>query len=151
MGLINFLKTINQLTIPIPIKEDINKRLYEITEGRPVNVCVEASGNIEALEQLINLAGRSSRLAVPGSYHEKLKEMDFGLLASKDMIISVLGTLNRDDFKIILWQIKCGRIDTKSLITEIFDFDNLEEAIKKHLSPNNSIKTVIRVDKGPIE
>lgn len=132
-------------------KEDLNKKLYEITEGRPINVCVEASGNIEALEQLINLAGRSCRLTVPGSYHEKFKEMDFGLLASKDIIISVLGALNRDDFQTMLWLIKCGRIDTKSLITEIYDFDNLEEAIKLHLNPNNSIKTIIRVDKGPVE
>ena len=132
-------------------KEDIYKRLNEITEGRPVNVCVEASGNIEALEQIINLTGRSGRIAVPGSYHEKLKEIDFGFLASKDLIISVLGALNRDDFKTMLWLIKCGRIDTKSLITEIYDFENMLDAIKLHLSPNNSIKTIIRVDKGPVE
>lgn len=131
-------------------KEDIYKRINEITEGRPVNVCVEASGNIEALEQLISIAGRSCRITVPGSYHEKLKEMDMGMLASKDLIISVLGTLNRDDFKTMIWLIKCGRIDTKSLITEIYDFENITDAIKLHLSPNNSIKTIIRVDKGPI-
>ena len=73
------------------------------------------------------------------------------MLASKDLIINFMGAIGRDDFKVMLWLMKLGRIDAKSLIAEIYDLKDIEKAIKLHLSPNDSIKTIIRVDNSSDE
>ena len=132
-------------------KEDIFKRIDEITQGRLVNASIEASGNINALEQIFKITGRLGRITIPGSYDEKLKEVDAGMLASKDLIINFMGAIGRDDFKVMLWLMKLGRIDAKSLIAEIYDLKDIEKAINLHLSPNDSIKTIIRVDNSSNE
>ena len=40
------------------------------------------------------------------------------------------------------------KIKTMELITEIFDFDNIKEAIELKLLPNKSIKTIVKIDKN---
>ena len=128
--------------------ENMFEKIEKITNGKEINLSIEASGNIQALKNILKVTDRFGKVSIPGSYSKPLKELDLGNLGSKDLTIRVIGCSGGNDFNKILWLMNLKKIVVEKLITEIFDLDDIEEAIKLHLSPNNSIKTIIRIDKN---
>jgi len=127
-------------------KEDMFKKIKEIIKDREVNVSVEASGNLEALEDLLKVTGKFGQITIPGSYHDPLKNLDLSNMASRDLSIRATGSTGGGaTFYKVLWLMQLKKINTLKLITEIYDFDDIEKAINLHLGANDSIKTVIRV------
>jgi len=133
----------------INIKKDmLNQKLNEIIKGREINISIEASGSIEALVDLLKITGKFGQISVPGSYNTPLKNFDLGNMAAKDLSLRVTGSSGGGAaFNKILWLIQLKKINTLSLITEVFDFKNINDAINLHLKPNDSIKTVIKICK----
>lgn len=131
--------------------ENMFKKLKEITEGKEVNVSIEASGNIEALKDLLKITGRFGRISIPGSYPEKI-ETKLGQLAENNLTLRFIGTTGGgNNFNRVLWLMKLNKINARKLITEIYELEDINAAIKKKLSPSDSIKTVVRVDKEFME
>jgi len=130
-------------------KDNLDRKLSEIVKDRQVNVSIEASGNLEALEDLLRVTGKFGQISIPGSYHTPLEKLDLGNMASKDLSIRATGTIKGGEiFYKVLWLMQLKKINTLKLITEVYDFDDIEEAINLHLGPNDSIKTVIKIDKN---
>lgn len=129
-------------------KDNLAQKLREITKDKEVNVSIEASGNLEALEDLLQVTGKFGQISIPGSYHALLKNLDLGNMAAKDISLRATGSSGGGaTFNKILWLIQLKKISTLKLITEVFDFKNINDAINLHLQPNDSIKTVIKIDK----
>ncbi|MCL4385945.1 MAG: alcohol dehydrogenase catalytic domain-containing protein [Cyanobacteria bacterium] len=144
------LEIIKEMGIDFTInikKFDLFKTIFEITEGREINASIEASGNIEALEDILKLTGKFGQISIPGSYHEHLRNLDLGYLASKDLTLHVTGSTGGcAAFNRMLWLMKLKKINAFKQITEVYNLDDIEKAFKLHLETNNSIKTVIKID-----
>jgi len=130
-------------------KEDSKKRLKEILNGNEVNIAVEASGNLQALKDMLEIAGRFGKVSIPGSYHESTTEIDIGIFPAKELgWIFINGIGGAEMFNKILGLMSTGRLNTGGLITEIYDLENFSEAMELKLESSNSIKTIIRIDKN---
>ena len=145
------LQIINEIGIDYTInikKDNLVKKLREIIKDGEVNVSIEASGNIEALEDLLKITGIFGQISIPGSYHTPLKNLDLGNMATKDLTLRATGsTGGGETFNKILRLMKLKKIIFLRLITDIFNFEDIENAINLHLQSNDSIKTVIKIDK----
>jgi L-iditol 2-dehydrogenase len=143
------LKIAEELGIDYTInikKEDLFKRVKEITGHEEIIVSIEASGNLNALEDLVKLTGRFGKISVPGSYSEVIS-MYVSNLAEKNITMKFIGgTGSGNNFIKVLHLFKLKKINVNKLITEIYNIDDIERAIEMKIKPNNSIKTVLRVN-----
>ena len=130
-------------------KENLFERVKELLKDEKINLAVEASGNLQALIDTLKIIGRFGRITIPGSYSSKTTEIDLSAFPAKEIRwIFINGLGGAEMFNKILKLMRTGRLNTRGLITEIYDLENFEEAMKLKLEPNDSIKTIIKVDKN---
>lgn len=127
----------------------IQKLLKEAIGEKEINLIIEASGNLQALHDSLEIIGKFGRISIPGSYPNKEEKINIAIMPEKEISwIFVNGIGGAQMFHKILNYMSSNRLNTKGLITEIFDLEDFEKAMKLKLKSSDSIKTVIRIDKN---
>ena len=130
-------------------KEDLKKRIKEILKGDEINIAVEASGNLQALKDSLEIIGRFGKVTIPGSYHKKAAKIDIGIFPSKELVwIFINGIGGAEMFYKVLSFMKTGRINTDELVTDTYSLDEFDKAMQSKLEASDSIKTIIRIDEN---
>jgi|GEM_PF-928709 len=129
--------------------QELKKELGRILNGGQVDIVVEASGNIQALKEALEIAGRFGKVTIPGSYHESLTEIDISIFPSKELgWIFINGIGGAEMFYKILNLMETGRLNTNGLISDVYSLEEFSLAMKSKLASSDSIKTIIKVDSG---
>jgi (R,R)-butanediol dehydrogenase / meso-butanediol dehydrogenase / diacetyl reductase len=124
-----------------PLKEDLEKISREFTEGRLFDTVFEASGNLKAAKQAINLAGKCG-IVVWGAVYPFESEISinpFYLYANEISIRSVF--ISPYSFPRALNILP--KLDVKSLVTDIYPLSKAAEAFENH-KKGKSIKTLLK-------
>lgn len=111
-----------------PKKEDVGKKLLEITQGKGVDVFVEALGKKSTIEQAINLVKDGGKAVVTGLAPAWEKgEIELTRLVRRQIkIIGSYGARARQDVPVIMSLVEKGTINlTAGGISKVF---SLEEA-----------------------
>jgi 2-desacetyl-2-hydroxyethyl bacteriochlorophyllide A dehydrogenase len=123
---------------------DVTEESARITQGKGVDVIIEASGYSSALSTAIEIARPGAKIVLLGSPWEGVLEIDFFLVHLKEL--NIIGChqphcpttptsffpwtkeYNRNQ---VLKMIKMGKLNVKQLITQRLPFDHAEQAYKK--------------------
>jgi len=119
-------------------KEDVVRRVMELTDNEGVDVVMEAAGTISALEQAFNIVKPGGRIVLVGIYPGMEFQAPLGNVLTKEL--DVRGVWRYANvFPTAIKAVSQGKIDVKSLITHRFTLDDIlkgfETQIKKIGNP----------------
>jgi L-iditol 2-dehydrogenase len=127
-------------------KESLIDKSNELTKGKGFDVVIEASGNLVAIENMLNVAGAGSRICLMGLCGGHSAKMNTDRIVTSD--IHLCGSLGSPGvWTKVLDLMKCGKILTKPLITHRFSLKELDKAFRLlQAKEPKLLKTIIQID-----
>lgn len=121
------------------------EEIYKLTEGRGVDIVVEASGveicANQGIEMLVQ-AGTLVQVAYSGSGYMSL---NMSMICDKEITIKSVFRY-RHIYPIAIKSVASGLINLKDIVTDVFEFENIEEAMNKSIADKaNIVKAVIKI------
>lgn len=125
---------------------DLKEELKKATSDGRVDVVIETSGNIEVLNSCLDYVKAGGKIVLAGFYEQKLKEFDIDKLVINILeIIGVGGTPNL--FPPVIEMLESGKVSFKPLITSIYPFEKMKEAVQTVIDNNDDrIKVLIEFE-----
>jgi 2-desacetyl-2-hydroxyethyl bacteriochlorophyllide A dehydrogenase len=129
-----------------PLKENVNLKLAEITDGDMLPVVIDATGNQKAIVDSFKYMAHGGRYILVGLQkgdivfsHPEFHKREGTMMSSRNA--------TRADFEQVINFIKQGLVDPKTYITNKVSFDDVKENFESWLDPGNGvIKAMICID-----
>ncbi|HVS94606.1 MAG TPA: zinc-binding alcohol dehydrogenase family protein [Mucilaginibacter sp.] len=139
----------NNLHIPYtinPAVEDAAEKIREITGGDMISVVIDATGNLNAINNGINYLAHGGRYLLIGLQkeafsfsHPEFHKRESTLMSSRNA--------TRADFELVIDCMTSGKVHAKNYITHRADFGEVKDEFNKWLDPANGvIKAMVEVD-----
>jgi len=125
------------------MKENLQERVMELTDGKGASLVIEATGVEPALRDCFTVTAYRGRVAILGFYKSPLVEIPPIHIVKKEL--DVYGSrVYRNRFPLALDLLAKGEVNLKDLITQEFPMGQLEEAIKTAIDPKvDSLKVTV--------
>ena len=126
-------------------KENLQDRVMELTDGEGASLVMEATGVEAALEACFTVTAYRGRVAILGFYKSPLVQIPPIHIVKKELDVYGSRVYN-NRFPLALDLLAKGQVNLKDLITHRFPFDQIDQAIKTALDPNEqSLKVIVSV------
>lgn len=126
-------------TDTIDARSDVVARVRELTDGRMVDVAIEAAGNGAALELACATLRRTRPKLVMVGYHNRPQLIDLSGFAAKGLILHVTHPSYSDDqledLRRALWALESGVIPAGRLVTHRYRLAEISAGFEAALSP----------------
>ena len=121
--------------------EEINR----LTAGEGVNLLIETAGMEITTRQAISVAQKGSNIVLVG--YSKTGEMVLPISLAIDKELTFRSVFRyRHIYPMAIEAVASGKIDLKSIVTNIFDFDDIQNAMDMSISDkSNIVKSVIKI------
>ncbi|MBD9091219.1 MAG: NAD(P)-dependent alcohol dehydrogenase [Bacteroides oleiciplenus] len=121
--------------------EEINR----LTAGEGVNLVIETAGMEITTRQAISVAQKGSNIVLVG--YSKTGEMVLPISLAIDKELTFRSVFRyRHIYPMAIEAVASGKIDLKSIVTNIFDFDDIQNAMDMSISDkSNIVKSVIKI------
>lgn len=131
-----------------PTKDDFKEELYKLTNEKGPTLLVEASGNHNAIESLIDLAGHSCRVRLVGHSIGHKLPIELGRVIWKTLNITGAGGTKDYLPKTIRFMDRIkDDFDFDKLISHRFQFEELQEGIDIAVNdPISAFKVMVHFD-----
>ena len=97
-------------------KEDLQKRVQEITDGQMIDAIVEASGGASVFTDIKSVINPGGKISLVGFFGGKKVECDWDSFITRD--INIYGSLGSPGiWDYVIQMLEEGRIETKNLIS----------------------------------
>jgi len=115
--------------------------VYDCTDGRGVDVVLEASGNAKALNLALKIAAKEAKVALVSIFHDSsyVEPMD---IVFKELRLSGSFDYKWIDFEDAIDLVSSGRVKTKPLVTHRFPLKSIQEGIEV-MEEKKAIKVMI--------
>ena len=125
-------------------KEDVIKKITELTDGKGADVVIETAGSPVTAGMTPDLVAKGGKIIMVGNIHAPVS-IDFFKLNFKEADI-LLTFRYCNDYETAIEGVASGKIPAEKLITHRFDFEQTEEAfITAYEKANTAVKVVIKV------
>lgn len=123
-------------------REDLTKRVMELTDGRGMNTCVEAVGLPATFLSCIEQECYGGKLILIGNGK---KETTFvhSVLLKKELNVYASRNSRREDFLEVIDLLASNKVDLEPLITTLYDFDKGVDAFHALLHNDGSMSKVM--------
>ncbi|MGB9596104.1 MAG: zinc-dependent alcohol dehydrogenase [Candidatus Poribacteria bacterium] len=127
-----------------PIRENVDKVIAEITDGKGASLVIEASGAEEAIKTCWTVTAYRGRIVIIGFYKSPLVQIPPIHIVKKEL--DVYGSrLYRNRFPLAIDLLAKKEITLLDLISHEFMFDQIDLAMKTALNPlEKTLKVVIK-------
>ncbi len=128
-------------------KGDAVAEIMELTDGRGVDLVFDCTGSEYCVNQGIEMLVKGGRLVFVGYSSSGHMNINTTLLCDKELSLNSVFRY-RHIYPLAIKAISEGQADVKGFVTNIFDFDNIQEAMDKSAQDKaNIVKGVIKVSK----
>ena len=127
---------------------DTLAKIHDVTEGRGVDVAIEALGTQDTFEKALRALRPGGTLSSVGVYsgHLQLPLDAMGAGLADQTIITTLCPGGKERMSRLMRLVRAHRIDLTPLLTHAFPLDKIDEAYKLFASRQNGVlKTAVRV------
>lgn len=126
-------------------KEDLVARLNELTGGRGTDIIVETSGCEAVARQAIGAARRGSTVVWVGFSASGNMTLPMSEVLDKELTFRTVFRY-RNIYPLAIRAVEEGKVDLKGIVTNIFEFDDIQRAMDMSVSDKeNIVKSVIRI------
>lgn len=125
-----------------PMKEDVTKRIMELTDGVGCDIYMEATGNPASVEKGMNCLRKQGMLFIYSVFKKKA-EIDLNQISEFKELRVIGGHLSPGAFPYTIDCLEKGKINAKVMVTDIFALNEIDEAMSAKKPDRVSIKTVL--------
>lgn len=126
-------------------KQDIIKACQEITGGKGFDLAFETAGTEITTKQCVEVVKKGSTIVLVGYTQKGTVEMPVSLALDKEITFKSVFRY-RHIYPAAIEAVATGKIDIKSIVTNIFDFDEIQEAMDNSVQDKaNIVKAVIKL------
>ena len=125
-------------------REDLKRRVSDITAGRMIDIVIEASGSTEAFRQTKEVIRPFGKMVLIGFFGSKKPEVDWDVFTTRDItIIGALGSPGIWDN--VIEMLDSGKIETRSLISHKMSLKDFEKGLDLMVGrKDNAMKVILR-------
>jgi len=124
---------------------DVNAEILRLTEGKGADLVIEASGSETATRSAIGYAKKGATIVLVGYSASGEETLPIGMCLDKELVLKTVFRY-RHIYPMAIDAVAAGRVDLKHLCTDIFDFDDLPEAMERSVTDKSRIvKAAIRI------
>lgn len=126
-------------------KEDVLKKITELTGEKGADVVFETAGAVPTIKQTVYLAKRGGTVCLVGISPQSEIEYDFAQVMDKELTIKSVFRY-RNIYPRAIAAVASGAIDVKSIVTHIFDFEDIQDAYMEAINNKNDlVKAVVKI------
>ena len=127
---------------------DVKKEILRLTQGKGADLVIEASGSEIATRSAIEYTKKGATIVLVGYSASGEEMLPIGMCLDKELNLKTVFRY-RHIYPMAIDAVAAGRVDLKNLCTDIFDFDDLPEAMERSVTDKNTIvKAAIRMSKA---
>ncbi|MDR1541952.1 MAG: NAD(P)-dependent alcohol dehydrogenase [Clostridiales bacterium] len=127
------------------LKQDPVKVMDEITKGRGVDLIIDTSGAEAAAGQAVRMARKGSTIVMVGYSQTGMVNFPMSVALNKELSIKTVFRY-RYIYPKAIEAVSSGKINLKGIISNIFEFDDIKNAMDKSIENKADIvKSVIKI------
>ena len=128
-------------------EENVEEKIWQITDGRGVDLVIETAGTEITTRQAISIAKKGSNIVLVGYSKSGEMTLPMSLVLDKELTFKTVFRY-RHIYPMAIEAVSQGKVNLKGIVTDIFDLDDAQKAMD--YSVNNKadiVKAVIRICK----
>lgn len=126
-------------------KEDLLKRIDEITDGRGVDLVIETAGMEITTRQAIQIARKGSTIVLVGYSKSGELTLPISMFIDKELTFKSVFRY-RHIYPMAIEAVAAGKVNLKGIVSNIFELDDIQEAMDKSVSDKaNIVKSVVKI------
>lgn len=125
--------------------EDVVQRVLELTEGRGVDIVIDTSGTDAAVDQGVQMCVKGGCMVMVGYSRDGMIHFPMAAAMNKELDIKTVFRY-RHIYPMAIDAVAGGNVNLKGIVTDTFDFDELQSALDKCVNNKAEIvKAVIKL------
>ena len=126
---------------------DTVEEVMRLTEGKGADLIIETAGSEITTRQAIQFAKKGATIVLVGYSATGEETLPIGMSLDKELTFKTVFRY-RHIYPMAIAAVANGKVDLKNLCTDIFDFDDLPEAMERSVTDKaNIVKAAIRIAK----
>ena len=128
-------------------EQDTVQAIMDLTGGRGCDLCIETAGTEITCQQAIKAAKKGSTIVVVGYGKNDLTSIPLNMALDKELTFKTIFRY-RHIYPMAIEAVAAGRVNLKGIVTNVFDFDDIQNAMDLSVSNKADIvKAVIKIAK----
>lgn len=128
-------------------KEDVLKRAKELTGGEGFDLAIETAGTEITTNQSIQVVRKGSNIVLVGYGKSGMMNLMMSLALDKEITFKTVFRY-RHIYPMAIEAVAQGKVDLKGIVTHLFDFDDIQNAMDRSIQEKNEIvKAVVKIAK----
>jgi len=124
---------------------DAVKAIMELSGGRGVDLAIETAGTEITANQAVEVVKKGSTIVLVGYTKSGMANMPMGLAMDKELTFKTIFRY-RHIYPMAIEAVASGKVNIKGIVTNIFDFDDIQNAMDKSVADKaNIVKAVIKI------
>ncbi len=129
------------------MEENAVAKVMELTGGRGVDIALDTSGTEICCNQAIEMLVKGGTLVFVGYSRTGFMNLNTSLLCDKELKTNSVFRY-RHIYPLAIKAVSEGRINLKGIVTNIFDFDDIQNAMDQSVNDKaNIVKSVVKIAK----
>ncbi len=126
-------------------KEDVLEAIKTLTNGKGADLIIETAGTEITAQQAIHAAKRGGMIVMVGYTKSGMLNIPMGLAMDKELTFTTVFRY-RHIYPMAIEAVAEGKVNLKGIITDIFEFDDVQNAMDKSIEDKaNIVKAVVKI------
>ena len=127
--------------------EDAVEAVRKLTEGAGCDLVIETAGTEITTRQAIHMAKKGANIVLVGYSKTGEMTLPMSLVLDKELTFKTVFRY-RHIYPMAIDAVAAGKVNLKGIVTDIFDFDDIQNAMDKSVSDKaNIVKAVVKIAK----
>lgn len=126
-------------------KEDAVAAIAGLTGGRGVDLVIETAGSQQTTCQAMEITKKGATIVLVGYSKSGVMELPMSLALDKELTLKTIFRY-RHIYPMAIQAVAAGNVDLKGIVTNVFDFDDIQEAMDRSVREKAEIvKAVVKI------
>lgn len=126
---------------------DAVQEVLKLTDGRGCDLVIETAGTEITTRQAIHMAKKGSNIVLVGYSKTGEMTLPMSLVLDKELTFKTVFRY-RHIYPMAIEAVASGRVNIKGIVTDIFDFDDIQNAMDRSVADkSNIVKAVVKIAK----
>lgn len=128
-------------------EKDAVQAILELTGGRGCDLVIETAGTEFTTRQCIHMTKKGATIVLVGYSKSGELNLPISLALDKELTFKTVFRY-RHIYPMAIEAVAAGKVNLKGIVTDIFDFDDIQNAMDKSITDKaNIVKAVVRIAK----
>lgn len=138
-------KEIGASSVIFSSRENFTEKIMELTNGNGVDLAIDTSGNEICVQDNIKVLKKDGTMVFVGYSKSGMMNLPTGMICDKEINLKSVFRY-RHIYPLAIKAVSEGLVDVESIVSNIFEFDDIYEAMEKSVTDKaNIVKSAVRI------